>query len=559
MPTNMTEAESKHYLGLFDPYLTDREEEFISEIFTHYLFYETWGRKGFRECVCTHCGCGRFEVDKAENPNFFKLSHGDHMECPKCGEPVELIALGRMRTFASLEEMRRVTLCRASKDGALLLISGWAKKEYSWDDLRPVVWFNEKIRTCLLPGRRMQWQKCREWNGHIYKEAGWTERSAVNEPFAQFMYSSDGSYYLISPECIQNTALRYCQLNEWYYDVTKVDIYDNIFDPVKQVIRYLSAYTQYPAIEMAVKLGLTDAVEELVCDGCKNHKYINWKANNPAEFLRMSKADAKAFIKSEGQLKQLRIYDELFRSKSIANINQYLELVMLCGGANNLVELNKVAKDAGLTLKKACQYIRKVSPNGETIRVIRIWKDYIDMAMTLGYDLEREDVLMPKNLEDRHDQAAATIKVQLQEEKDKQYRARYKQLKKLYEFAMDDLCIIVPETAQQIIFEGNTLHHCVGGYADRHINGKVDILFLRHRKKPEKSYITIEMHPRGNTMSVVHMVQIHGYKNERYKNAKSPLEKHGYFIETWMEWLRHGSKRDKKGRPILPAVKEKSA
>ena len=88
LPVNMTPEEAEHYLGQFDPYFEEREEEFVSEIFEQYLFYDTWGRKDFRECVCTHCGCGRFEAHREENPRFFKHSHGECIECPNCGEPV---------------------------------------------------------------------------------------------------------------------------------------------------------------------------------------------------------------------------------------------------------------------------------------------------------------------------------------------------------------------------------------------------------------------------------------------------------------------------------------
>lgn len=558
LPTNMTSEESAHYLGLFDPYFSDEEEEFVSELFEPYLFYETWGRKDVRECVCTHCRCGRFEVSKTDKPRFFKYSHGECIECPNCGEPVQLVALGRMRTFSSLEETRRVTICRAGKNGELLLTSGWAKKEYSWNDLKPIVWFNEKVRTCLLPGKRMQWKKQRDWYGYRHENAGWVECPTVGEPFAPFMWSSDGSYYFMFPERIQDTSLRYCQLGIWYHEVTSVDI-DDMRDPVRQVVRYLSAYTQYPAIEMAVKLGLSDAVQELVCDGLKNSVYINWKATTPAEFLRMQKTDAKAFIRSEGQLAQLRIFRELNSTNSVENMQQYLSLVMTCGGSKPLARLNGIARSVGISLKQACNYVRKVAGSADTTRTMQLWNDYIDMGHQLGYDFSRPDVLMPKDLGDRHDTAVKTIKVQLEEEQNQRYRQRYKQLRKLYEFELDDLCIVVPKSAQEIVNEGKTLQHCVGGYADRHITGKVDILFLRHRKTPDRPYITIEMRPRVNAMSGINMVQIHGFRNERYKDARRPEEKHRCFLDTWSEWMLHGSKRDKKGRPILLEEKEKSA
>jgi hypothetical protein len=119
------------------------------------------------------------------------------------------------------------------------------------------------------------------------------------------------------------------------------------------------------------------------------------------------------------------------------------------------------------------------------------------------------------------------------------------------------LCIVVPEDDRQIINEGKTLHHCVGGYAERHMSGATTILFLRKEKTPHRSYITIEMcGKQGNDIR-----QIHGYGNEHKdgKRLASPQERHGAFIDLWLAWLKSGSKRDKSGRPVLPVKGEKTA
>lgn len=204
LPCNMEREEADFYLKQFDSYFLDREEEFVSEVFEHHLFYETWGRRNFRECTCTHPNCGTFEVDKEENPGFFRLHHGDSLECPRCGNAVTLVALGKMRSFATLEETRRIVLCRSGPNGALLLTAGWGTKTYEWSDLRPTVCFNEKVRICLLPGKRMEWRKTMDWNGYRYRTAGWHQENFVKEPFNPWMYTSDGSYYFMFPERIEH-------------------------------------------------------------------------------------------------------------------------------------------------------------------------------------------------------------------------------------------------------------------------------------------------------------------------------------------------------------------
>lgn len=559
MLCNMETEEAERHLAAFCPYFLDREEEFASELFKHYLFYETWGRRDLRECTCTHDGCGTFEIARGEDPNFFSHTHGDELHCPKCGEVVKLVALGRMRSFSSIDETIRITICRNGPDGAVQLLSGWAKKQYSWNDLRPVVDFNEKIRTVLLPGKRMQWQKCREWTGYCYRDAGWITSDTVKEPFNPFMYTSDGSSYFMFPERLNDSALKYCQLEDWYFEITRNSLED-MRDPSRNVVRYLSAYTEYPNIEMAVKLDLHDAVEDLVCCGQKNSRCLNWKGKTSAEFLRMSKQDARLFMNSDTRMPQLRIYRDLLKNGSVNSFGAFLQMVKEMGGSRIVARMGEVAKGAGVSLQVAARYIKKHCANEKAMgETLQIWKDYMDMARQLGYDLSRDDVLMPKNLRQRHDDAAATLRVQKTDIELKNYKSRYRQLKKMYEFEMDGLCIVVPQCSEEIVREGQTLHHCVGGYAARHVKGKVDILFLRNKRKPNTPFITIEMKPRSNVRSKVELVQIHGYRNEMYKKAVKPSIKYKWFLDLWFAWMRSGSKRDQNGKPVIPAEKEKTA
>ena len=134
----------------------------------------------------------------------------------------------------------------------------------------------------------------------------------------------------------------------------------------------------------------------------------------------------------------------------------------------------------------------------------------------------------------------------------------------MYEFEYGDLCIVVPGSVEDIVNEGKTLGHCVGGYAARHFDNKVTILFLRHKRKPSTPWITIEIIPRNNTKDNIVIRQIHGYRNELYKpsGGKKPArpgDKYKWFLDIWKSWVKAGSKRDKKGKPLLPKSKEKTA
>lgn len=557
MECNVPSEELPEIFAQFDGYLTNEEEEAFSGKFKQYLFYETYGRRDFRECVCTTCGV--FEVNKDEVPGFFQAHHGDGIECPSCGTNVTVYSLGRMRTGSSLKEWKRAAFIRKAEDGGILISAGYATKDYTPYDLRPCIDWNEKSRTYLAPGRRMQWTKeLRSYWNCLYAESGkgWERSKQTKEPFNPAMYMHDGSYYLFGWDKLMDSSLKYCQLEDWYRAIGQEWLSEES-EPVRQVYKYLARYTAYPQMEMAVKLGLSRAVEELVVDGVKNHKYLNWNAKKVQDFLRMSKQDANAFLEVGGDIRQLRHCKDAMKTGVFRSVSEYLDCVAELNGMDNLTKAAECAQIAGCNIKQAAKYVQSQMPEcyraGVSVStILQYWKDYLDMARQLDYGLAEQTVAMPKDLKERHDTAATMIRVQQSAEERKKYQRRYKQLKKLYEFSYGDLSIIVPPDGQSITMEGKTLHHCVGGYADRHLAGKVDILFLRHTRKPMRSFLTIEMIPRKSVRDKVQMMQVHGYKNERYTHAVSARVKYDWFLSIWMQWLKAGSKRDKDGKPIIP-------
>lgn len=64
-------------------------------------------------------------------------------------------------------------------------------------------------------------------------------------------------------------------------------------------------------------------------------------------------------------------------------------------------------------------------------------------------------------------------------------------------FESDDYVVVIPETANEIINEGKNQHNCVGGYVGSVIRNDCTIVFVRQKSNPDKSYITVEISPRG--------------------------------------------------------------
>lgn len=182
----------------------------------------------------------------------------------------------------------------------------------------------------------------------------------------------------------------------------------------------------------------------------------------------------------------------------------------------------------------------------------QLWLDYLDAAGKLKYDLTRDDVRMPGDLAERHDLAAASLRTAEDEKAMRKYRARYRRLVEQFSFTADGLSVVVPGNIQDIVREGRVLQHCVGGYAERHVNGAVTILFLRKESAPGVPYVTIELSTENNCREL-RIRQIHGYRNER-DGGPPPERVHGGFLKLWLDWVHEGSPRDAEGRPVVKEV-----
>jgi hypothetical protein len=169
-----------------------------------------------------------------------------------------------------------------------------------------------------------------------------------------------------------------------------------------------------------------------------------------------------------------------------------------------------------------------------------IWTDYLSFAKELKYELKREDVIFPKDLNKAHTQATENLDVVRDEKAFAKYQDRYSKLQKQYEYSNGDYQIIIPKGVNDIVAEGSALCHCVKGYAKRHLEGKTTILFMRSCKKPHSRLITIEI----NDKTIL---------QNRGKSNRAPTKQEKAFIDEWIAWVKAGSKRPKKKKTASAA------
>lgn len=518
--------------------LSEKERAAINGLFTAYLFYETV--PGGREYTCTHCGKTFLQSNAkrtmtANDYYLLSVPHNDEADCPECGIRCKVKNIGKSKGRGNLwEEKRTVVIHRINKN-YIQARCYEAVKDYSYSIMpEPVLY--EVSRYELRPGRAVK---------YIYNSYyGWGSTKRHGEPFPvkTNMYGGycDNSYSVLGIEKLEESFLKYHMLDDYVNEDIKK--YNSCIYNVP-VMSYLSYFAEYPQIEMLQKLGHYDVVKNLVWQYKKSFPYVNWKAERINDFFKMTKQEYNEFSANGGSLELLRVRRTLNKSLGLLDITGAARVLNFFGSdwyVESFIESMKLYR---VPVSDGIKYVMKQKEDSG--KVVTLYKDYLSMAQRLKYDLSVHNVMFPKNLNAAHDNAADTERAVLEakraEENRKAEQAAKKHLKKydkLYAFSDGKYIITVPHTAKEIIDEGKAMRHCVGGYAARHLNGTLAILFLRDASAPDKSLYTIEMHGKSLT-------QVQGYNN------RTPLTSEARaFFDCWLSWVQNGSKRNKDGSPV---------
>lgn len=151
---------------------------------------------------------------------------------------------------------------------------------------------------------------------------------------------------------------------------------------------------------------------------------------------------------------------------------------------------------------------------------------YIDYRDMLGEgDLTYREIF-PKNLREAHDRLVEQQEIQKQSKLKKRFAKLAEKYAEL-EWTDGELCIRIAQTEQELVQEGKILHHCVGGYGQKHVSGTDCIFFVRRYRRPERSYYTLDINMTG---TVPKEVQLHGYRNDFYCRVPDKVRK---FVDRW--------------------------
>lgn len=336
----------------------------------------------------------------------------------------------------------------------------------------------------------------------------WDIRSEFREPVfcsASYGYSFNNSYKIINEKAISRSDMRYSQYDKYAGDL---------------LMCYLDLYCKHPNLEYLLKQGFDPTIEH--CTGYWGGRYvlelsktINWKSNNLLQMLGITKSELKVLRGNEHLYETYISWRNEFPKVSPGDLINFAKVF---GDAHGTMAT--FVEQTGATPQRITRYIEE---NGI---FTRDYHDYLKQCKRLKYNTKDTAICFPHNFEAMHERLSATIKYQY----DKAVRAEFTkhiEERKQLEFSDDNLMIVQPKQLSDIAYEGKVLHHCVGGYAERHAKGALSIMFIRKKSEPDKPYYTMEVSADGK------IVQVRGKRNiapnkeveDLIKGYKAYLEK----------------------------------
>ncbi|HCU0710839.1 TPA: PcfJ domain-containing protein [Enterococcus faecalis] len=265
-------------------------------------------------------------------------------------------------------------------------------------------------------------------------------------------------------------------------------------------------------IEFLQKIGATTLANEILFNDERN-VFGTWHKKVDMRIITKNWLKAnKQRLKTTNPTFHMLMLEKTLKERKVARIE----------GIENYLhysQIKQLPKEVNLT-KFQHWFMRK----GERFSY---YMDYLHMLEELNTPFT-DDVLFPKNLQLAHDNATNTLNLLERELEEQQYQERKIQLKAL-ETEIDDLLFLAPHSLQEIVEEGQVLHHCVGSqhYLEQHTNGTTTIIFIRRKEEPSMPYFTLEYRNQQVT-------QIQGKRNRQ-----EVPEKIKQAVRKWQENLQH--------------------
>ena len=498
---NNANEEAEHILKILgkEPEFVDAE---LKNNIAHYVFYNKKHNFG----VCSKCGSW-FTLDQmieATNDEYSmfgnkvpKIERGaGAFFCPECYEQLQAIPYGHGRGARSYG-------CRANywvkKGKTLYLIVKLVEVDFSKD----IVTFQKVPRSIYIYGKDGPRRLWNSWGSWIeYKSFAYKHENGAGPGVSRYAYD----ILCNTPdELLKGTYLDYAYDPDGYledYKETTAGWAGTDFHPPWIDCEYLALFQKMPATEVLHKTGFDYLIRDRLM-GAHNQNPLNWSATRLSKIFRgLNKKEIREIRALGCRCTAIRTFQQLKRKE----LNVSVKGTMLAVGSSLVADaLKGFSQTVGeQNLEKAVNYLGQQNTDGS------IYSDYLRECEELGLDLNDKKIRYPKDLRLAHQRTTTQVAKQREKYKAAEAEERAwlfeKQIEKNfprdYEWHRNGLLIRPALSPDELVKEGNAMHHCVGRYDEKVATGSSFIIFIRKEEAPEESFVTMECSPKFDLIQI---------------------------------------------------------
>lgn len=456
------------------------EKWVIKNCFEEVCFYKPEKYK-WPKMYCTHCG------KWSDTPG--KPEHNEAVICPKCRTKAVYKSWNKQK-YA--DQRTDVAVLQRLKDD-----SGWILRSFNCKLLRHHVdgWNNQKLEVFEDVRARLDdsfnEMELFEWGEYKYTGVFRWCHIARNTIWGYYSPREFGLTLMYTPNLkrvLKGTGIENIDFKKLCRTSEKKRI-----SPSK----VLSTSKRYPFIEYMQKIGLDALVQEIYTWSVK--EMLNPEGKRLTEVLMLDKQRLNRLVAMDGDRHILRALQYEYSTGSRIS-DKNLEFCR----ANDIYVDKLPLEKTGMNAERMLNYLAKQSEINEMqfCDTLRLYKDYLDVAETLGADVSDEIICHTSDLRGWHGKYVEEKNRKAARYRDIEVNRKYGQIKEDYlknlehfSWENDELVMLVPKKASDITKEGRVQHHCVGAsdtYVSKMNEGRSFILFLRHKDRPKEAFYTIE-------------------------------------------------------------------
>lgn len=511
----------------------------------NFLLYKRNG--AITEVYCTHCG-KTFETTEKMRHNKGKKTHWNYRsECVGyCRNCHRIFNTKSWRKQKYLRTESHVVLPQVAGE-YISMQSFWVVKKFKKKQLLPggpekweqKVYVNENLRVFVDP-KTFESKDSFRWDvvPQLGSQCLW--RRVRSRDYTGKQYA----YQITSGKMYMGNADKICQasgMTRYVYERCQGSESNN---PQRMLITM--AKKKY--LEYLFRSGLNRIAEEAV----KSPYFmeLNEEAGNLKDLLGVDGQTLRILKDIDGHYDMIPLLNEIKSKRQKVDI----ETIRFMNTQKVWLSLLPL-EETGLTVQRMMNYLMKqADKEGRDIHaIIREYKDYLDIAEKLGYDARDEIISRTPDLKLMHDRYVEQYNKNKDGIRDSNANLNFWKIAQRsgknaehFGYEKEDLQILVPEKASDIIREGREQHHCVGAndnYLKKMNTGESFIIFLRKKEDLKKPYYTLEVAWDGR------VIQSYGAYDRR-----PDAEKIDEWLRSFTRAIRKRTEKEQERTRVMAAV-----